>query len=1011
MKLPEYSIKYKAVVLFTMVMLVVGGLSAYFKLGKLEDPVFTIKTAVIVTAWPGASPHDVEQQVTDVIEKAAQSADEVDEIHSISQAGLSLVFVDLNEKNRTAQVQQLWDMLRRKVNGVQGELPRGAMPSRVVDDYGDVYGIFLALTGEGYTNAELKKYADYLKRELLLVEDVSRIQLFGDRTQAVYVEISRSRIANLGIHPARILEILSSQNKVLDAGSVETETRRIRVATPGDFKSIEEIENLVIQAGNGESFLLKDLATVTKGYVEPPEPMMRFNGVPAIGIAISAAHGANVVTMGDAVQKRIDELMADLPVGVDLQGIYYQSTFVKGAIKSFVINLLESVAIVVGVLLITMGIRSGLLIASGLVLSILGTLVVMLFFGIDLQRISLAALILVMGMIVDNSIVVTDGSLVYLQKRKDRLFSMVTPAMETAWPLLGATFIACLAFMPIYLSPTNSGEYCASLFQVVAVALLLSWVLAMCQAPVFNHMLLKVNKGATEKDPHGGRAYKIYRWILDFSLGHRILVLVLLVLLMVSSGMAFKHVPKMFFADSDKAQFFIDYWLPQGARIEQVSSDLKEIEAHLAQIPEIKNYAATIGSGGPRYITSIEPETENPAYGQLIVNVHDYKKIRELIPTLETWIAAHFPDADPQFSVYINGPSADFKVEARFSGPDPLVLRELSQKAKGIMTENPNAKNIRDDWRQRVQVLTHSYSQNKARKAGVEREHLANAMKQIHDGLPVSYFREDDNLIPVCLKVSSQTAPLAGLDNTPVWGQGDRSVPLDQIVTSSDITWEDPLVRRYNRRRAITAQCDTVPGITSDSLFNELRPLIEAIPLPKGYTLEWDGEYDLSKSGNEGVQKTFPLALLLMVFILVVLFNGFRQPLIIALLVPFAVVGIAFGLFVTGESFGFLALLGAYSLIGMLIKNAVVLIDQIDLEIREGKDPLAAVKDSCMTRMRPVMMASATTILGMIPLMTDPMFSSMAVTIMFGLAFATILTLIVVPVLYTLFFRIKTASA
>lgn len=1011
MKLPEYSIKYKAVVLFTMVMLVVGGVSAYFKLGKLEDPVFTVKTAVIVTAWPGASPHDVEQQVTDVIEKAAQSADEVDDIHSISQAGLSLVFVDLNEKNRTAQVQQLWDMLRRKVDGVQNELPQGTMPSQVVDDYGDVYGIFLALTGEGYDNAELKKYADYLKRELLLVDDVSRVQLFGDRTQAVYVEISKSRIADLGIHPGQILEILSSQNKVLDAGAVETETRRIRVATPGDFKSIQEIENLVIQSGGGESFHLRDLATVTRGYVEPPEPMMRFNGMPAVGIAISAASGANVVTMGDAVQKRIDELMAELPVGVDLQGIYYQSTFVKGAIKSFVVNLMESIAIVVGVLLITMGIRSGLLIASGLVLSILGTLVVMLFFGIDLQRISLAALILVMGMIVDNSIVVTDGSLVYLQKGKDRLFSMVAPAMETAWPLLGATFIACLAFLPIYLSPTNSGEYCASLFQVVAVALLLSWLLAMCQAPVFNHMLLKVNKGAEEKDPHGGRVYTFYRWTLDFSLRHRTLVLGLLVLLMVSSGIAFKHVPKMFFADSDKAQFFIDYWLPQGARIDQVSMDLKEIEAHLAQIPEIKNYATTIGSGGPRYITSIEPETKNPAYGQLIVNVHDYKRIRELIPTLETWIAAHFPDSDPQFSVYINGPSADYKVEARFSGPDPLVLRDLSQKAQGIMAANPSTKNVRDNWRQRVQVLTHRYSQNKARKAGVEREHLANAMKEIHDGLPVSTLREDDNLIPVCLKISSQHAPLAGLNSTPVWGPGSQSVPLDQIVTSSDITWEDPLVRRYNRRRAITVQCDVVPGVTSDSLFNALRPEIEKIPLPKGYTLEWDGEYDLSKSGNEGVQKSLPLALLMMVFILVILFNGFRQPMIIALLVPFAVVGIAFGLFVTGEAFGFLALLGAYSLIGMLIKNAVVLIDQIDLDIKTGKDPLTAVKDSCVGRMRPVMMASATTILGMIPLITDPMFSSMAVTIMFGLAFATILTLIVVPVLYTLFFRIKIVSA
>lgn len=991
-----------------MVMLFGGGLFAYFKMGKLEDPVFTIKTAVIVTPWPGASPHEVEQQVTDVIEKAAQSSDEVDNIHSISQAGVSIVYVDLNEKNRTAQVQQLWDMLRRKVNGVQKDLPRGAGPSQVMDDYGDVYGIFLALTGDGYTNAGLKKYAAYLKRELLLVPDVSKIQIFGNQTQAVYVEISKSRLAELGIHPGRITEALSGQNKMLDAGAVEADARRIRVATPGDFKSIHEIENLVIQSGNQESFLLKDIATIKRDYVKPAQPTMRFNGHPAIGIAISAGTGANVVTMGDAVQKRIDELMADLPVGIHLEGVYFQSEFVKGAIKSFMINLLESVAIVIGVLLITMGIRSGLLIASGLVLSIMGTLVIMLAFGINLQRISLAALILVMGMIVDNSIVVTDGSLVNLQKGKNRFFSMVSPAVETAWPLLGATLIACLAFLPIYLAPTTAGEYCASLFQVVAIALLLSWVLAMCQAPVFNHILLKTNKKG--KDPHGGWVYKIYASGLGVSLKYRKSVLSLLVVLMAVSGIAFNYVPKMFFADSDKAQFFINYWLPQGAKIEAVSKDLKIIETHLGQIPEIKNFAATIGAGGPRYISSINPEVENPAYGQLIINVFDYKKIKELIPTLESWIAERFPESDPQFSVYINGPSADFKVEARFSGPDPLVLRQLSQKAKAIMDKNPRAKNVRDNWRQRVQVYTPSYSQNKGRKAGVEREHLAQAMKQINDGLPVSYYREEEDKIPVCLKISSQNTEVTDLKSTPLWGTGPESVPLGQVISSANITWEDPLVRRYNRRRAITAQCDTASGVTSDSLLSELRPLIEAIPLSKGYMLEWGGEYDLSKTGNEGVQKFFPLIVLLIAFILVALFNGFKQPLIIGLLIPFAVVGMALGLFVTGEAFGFLALLGAYSLIGMLIKNAVVLIDQIDLEIREGKDSLEAVKDSCMNRMRPVMMASATTILGMLPLLPDPMFSSMAVTIMFGLTFATLLTLIVVPVLYTLFFRIKTVS-
>lgn len=1007
MKLAQYSIQYKTVVLFAMALIFFGGIFAYFKMGKLEDPEFTIKEAVIVTPWPGASPHEVEQRVTEVIETAAQSANEILKISSISEAGLSTVFVELDEKNRKDSIQQLWDMLRRKVSDVQGQLPKGAGPSRVMDDYGEIYGIFLALTGDGYTNAELKKYADFLKRELLLVKDVSKIELFGNLTQAVYVDVSKSRMADLGIHPDRIAGALVGQNRVTDAGALETATRRIRVALPGEFSHIDDIKNLLIQSDNKESFRLKDIAKITLDYLSPPEPLMRFNGMPAIGIAISARSGANVVTMGDAVQQRMDQLMEQLPLGLSLEGIYYQSKFVKGAINAFMINLIQSVAIVILVLLLTMGVRSGLLIASGLVLSILGTLVVMLALGIDLQRISLAALILVMGMIVDNAIVVTDGSLVYLQKGKDRTFSMVGPAVDTAWPLLGATLIASLTFLPIYLSPTTAGEYCASLFQVVAIALLLSWGLAMAQAPVFNYYFLSISPKAVKASPYSGRLYRIYKWLLKKALKNRIIVLALLASTMVVSGMAFKHVPKMFFADADKAQFFIDYWLPQGSRIENVSEDLKKIEAHLATIPEIKNFAATIGSGGPRYISSIDPETPNASYGQLIVNVFDYRKIKEISPVLEEWIRSNFPESDPRFSVYINGPSADFKVEARFSGPDPFVLRQLSQKAQDIMGQNPNAIRVRDNWRQRTFTYTPYYSQNRSRKAGLERQDLGEAIKQVHDGVIISNYRNENNLIPVCLRMSGGKTSLDSLGTTPVWGPGTKSVPLGQVVSSSGITWEDPLVRRHNRRRAITVQCDTTPGVTSDSLLNELQPLIEGIELPLGYTVQWDGEYDLARTGNEGVAKFFPLIVILISFILVALFNGIRQPVIIALVIPFALVGMVAGLFLTGEAFGFLALLGAYSLIGMLIKNAVVLIDQIDIEITGGKTPLDAIMDSCMARIRPVMMASATTIFGMVPLVSDAMFSSMAVTIMFGLAFATLLTLVVVPVLYTLFFRIK----
>lgn len=1009
MKLPEYSINRKAFVLFLMALVTIGGIYAYNHMGKLEDPEFTIKTAAIVTQYPGASPHEVEQQVTDVIERAARSADEVEHIRSISKAGISIVYVDLYEKNRTKKIQQLWDILRRKVDSAQSELPAGAGRSVVHDDYGDVYGIFLALTGDGFSNAELKRYAEYIQRELLLVKDVSDVQLYGVQVETVNIDISVATMSELGINPGLVLAALDNQNKVVDSGEFKSEKQRIRVEASGDFGAVSDIGNLVVPAADGEQLLLKNIAEISRGYIEPLRPMMRFNGKPAIGIAISTSSGANVVTMGDAVQNRIDELIAGLPVGIQLDGVYYQSKFVKGAIKKFVVNLGQSVAIVVFVLLITMGIRSGFLIASGLILSILGTLIVMLLWGIDLQRISLAALILVMGMIVDNSIVVTDGSLIRLQTGKNRKDAMTKPASETAWPLLGATVIAALAFMPIYLSPNNAGEYCASLFQVVSVALIISWFLSMIQTPVFNHMLLKVKTGGDMPEtPYSGKLYTSYRKVLNFSLQHRALVLVLMVILLVVSGAMFRYVPKNFFADSDKGQFLVDYWVPQGTGISETSEDLKQIERYLEGIPEIRNFSTCIGAGPPRFLSPVTPEPENPAYGQMIINVHDFKTIPGLITEIEDWITERFPDSWAKAKVHINGPSADYKVEARFTGPDPAVLRDLSEKAKAIMKKEKHAKSVRDDWRQRVPVLVSGYSQKKARGAGIERNDIGLAVKGVTDGAPVGQYRENDNLLPVMLRVRSKNMEgHSRLANTPVWGAGPSSVPLGQVVTSTELSWEDPIVRRYDRKRAIKAQCDT-DGVTSDTVLQAIRGDIEAIPLPPGYDLTWAGEYDLSTKGNAGVQKNLPVSLVLMALILVALFNGFRQPLIIALVVPLAVIGMVAGLFFSGEAFGFLALLGAYSLIGMMIKNAVVLLDQINIEVRAGKDPLEAVIDSGISRMRPVMMASVTTILGMIPLLGDVMFRSTAVTIMFGLAFASVLTLVVVPVLYTLFYKINT---
>lgn len=1006
MNIARYSIEHRSVIYLLIFLLSFGGLVAYDYLGKLEDPEFAIKTAVIVTPYVGASPYEVEQQVTDIIERAAQSSDEVENIYSISRAGVSVVYVDILERNRAKQIQQLWDMLRRKITAVQGSLPEGAGPSKVMDDFGDVYGIFLALTGDGFSNSELNDYAEFIQRELLLVKDISRIEVCGTKTQSINIDISENRIAASGIHPNQIINVLQNQNLIVVPGSLQSNHYRFRMDYPGDFQTLEEIAGLVIGNKGTEKITLSDIAVITRDYIEPTEPTMRFNGKPALGIAISASSRANVVTMGDAVEVRINELLQELPVGVCIDSIYYQSNFVKDAIKKFVINLMESVGIVIIVLLITMGLRSGLLIASNLIFSILGTLIIMLLWGIDLHRISIASLILVMGMIVDNAIVVTDGSLVRLKRGQARDYAAIRPAERTMWPLLGATIIACLAFLPIFLSPNNSGEYCRSLFQVVSISLILSWLLSVTQTPIFSLKFLKPPESDKTEVPFSATPFRVYRSILEWCMQRRLACVLMMIGMCIYGVIGMEKLPKMFFADSDKAQFLVEYWLPEGTRIEQTSVGLSEVENYLKTLPEVINFTTIVGEGAPRYISSLTPQDNNPAFGIIVVNVNNYHTIPALQDKLDIWFAEHQPDADPKMRTHVAGPAPDYRIEARFSGPDPAILRELTEKTKAIFQADPETKYVRDDWRQRVPVWKPTYSQQRGRDACVERRDVAWAVLRATDGIPVTTYREGNDLIPVKVRSRDKNGHQIPLTvSTSVWGAGPESVPLGQVANVADLAWEDPIIRRYDRRRAITAQCDTT-GV-SDAVLARVRPEVEALDLPAGYTLDWAGEYELSTKGNEGVQKFMPLAMMLMVFILVTLFNGFRQPLIIMLVIPLSLVGMVLGLLVTNLSFGFLALLGAYSLVGMLIKNAVVLIEEIEFLIKSGKNNYSAVMDASVSRLRPVAMTSATTIFGMSPLLSDDMFNSMAVTIMFGLAFATVLTLIAVPVLYTLFYRIS----
>ena len=1007
MNLPALAIRYRVVVNFTVVLLVLGGIYAYRNLGKLEDPEFTVKEALVVTTWSGATPHEVEQQVTDVIERAVQAAEGLDEIESLSRAGVSIVKVSMKESYRAGDMPQLWDGLRRKVNDCQGALPVGAGPSNVHDDYGDVFGIFLALTGDGFSLAELGEYAEYVQRELLLVDDVARVELYGERTEVVEVVPSRSRMAQMGVHPGMIVATLNAQDRVVRTGSLDAGDLRVRVRPSGSFDGLDAIGDLVLQGAPDAPILLRDVADIRRATLDPPQRIMRYDGRDALGMGVSVASGGDVVALGEAVRARLDELVADLPVGIEVHTIYDQPALVTRSIDQFLLNLVESVIIVVGVLLLTMGLRSGLLIGSGLVLSILGTMIFMLIAGIDMQRVSLGSFILAMGMLVDNAIVVTDGALVAMQRGVPRRRAAIEAAQRTAWPLLGATLVAVLAFLPIFLAPNNTGEYVSSLFIVVGVSLMLSWLLALTQTPVACDLFLKAPRDGAA-DPHGNRAHVLYRRFLERCLRRRIRTVLVMVLLLVAAMAGFRQAGRSFFPASNKPMLMVDLWTPAGSGVEGTAHAAAEVEAFLADVPEVAGTATCVGGPPLRYYLPMNLEDPDPSYAQVIVNVHDHGDIPAVKARLEDWFGDHLAGVRTRLAVHIVGMPVAASVEARYTGPDPAVLRSLAENAERVMRADSYTISVRNDWRDRVAVLAPTFDQARARRVGVSRADVASSLSRLTMGQPVGWFREDDERLPILVRAAAdERADLDNVGAAPIWGMASRAgVPLDQVTAGAEIDWEDPVIRRFQRRRSIQAQCDA-NGVTGALLQARLQDDIEDLPVPPGYELSWEGENRPRVESNRGVMKFLPVALLLMCLITVVLFNSVRQPLIIALVLPLEIIGITVGLLVTGVPFGFMALLGALSLIGMLIKNAVVLLDEIGLQIREGKGPWAAVIEASVSRMRPVAMAAGTTVLGMLPLVSDPLFQGLAVTIIFGLTFATVLTLVVVPVLYTLLYRVS----
>ena len=1012
MDIARGSIEKRVISWLCVLIFIFGGIASFGKLGRLEDPEFTIKDAVVVTYYPGASAQEVEQEVTDKVETAIQQLAQVKEMTSKSYPGRSEITVTMKDKYDKTSLPQVWDELRRKVNDVQSQLPPGTSTSYVNDDFGDVYGIFLGLSGKGYDYRELKEEAKFLRRELSLVPGVSKVAIGGDQKEEIFIEVSMAKLSQLGLSINDIANALEYKNLVSPAGEVKVDSATVRIETTGIFNTVEDIKNLLITKDGKSLTYLKDIATVYSGFDETPSSKIRVDGKPALTISVSAASGENVVEVGKRIEARIAELEPQLPAGMQLEKIYFQPDYVSDSISNFVVSLIEAVAIVIVVLLIFMGLKSGLLIGAILLLTILGTFIFMQMFAIDLQRISLGALIIAMGMLVDNAIVVTEGILVRVQKGDKARDAATDIVKQTFWPLLGATIVGILAFAGIGLSDDSTGEYCATLFYVILISLLLSWLLAVTLTPFFCDLVLKPEpkkEGEEEKDEYGHPIFVGYKKILMTAIKFRKATVGGLVGLLALSIYGFGFIEQSFFPNSTTPMFYIHYWKPQGTDIRSTESDMMQIEQFIRKQEHVEQVSTFIGSGASRFMLTYGPEQPNPAYGIFIVKADKLDAIPKILKDSMAYIGDNFPNNEARTERLKLGPGGGQPIATRVIGEDPKVLRDIAAQIEEIMHNSGKATNIRNDWRQQTKIINPTFLETQARNAGLTRPQINQALQMGFSGLQVGTFRNNDELISITMRLpEKERNNVDSLQSIQVWSEASgKYIPIAQLVDKVEPKWEDSLIRRKDRRRTITASADPIEGVNANDLFNELRPQIEAIEMPVGYSIEWGGEYEDSTNAQTALFGNLPKGIGAMILVVILLFNAVKQPLIIWLCVPLAIIGVTFGLLLFNGSFGFMALLGFLSLMGMLIKNAVVLIDQIDLEIREGKEMLKAVVESSISRVRPVSMGAITTVLGLIPLLADAFFVDMAITIMSGLTFATVLTLIVVPVLYTMFFRIK----
>ena len=987
----------------------VGGSWGLNTVGRLEDPSFTLKTALVFVPYPGATAVEVEEEVADVVENALQQMKQLDRVESKSMPGMAQITVEIEQTYGADEIPQVWDEMRRRISDVSGDLPAGVRPPIINDDFGDVYGMFYAVTTEGLSPIEQRDLATTLRLGLVTVDGVAKVEVQGLTEEVINISIPSSRLTELGLPPTQILGVLADENQVFSNGEITEGPARISLSVPAGYVSPEGIEELRLGVpGQVGQVAVYDIAHVTREEAEQPSQIIRQNGASAFTLGVSALTDRNVVEVGKAVSARLERLKAGLPEGVEVIPIYEQHVVVDEAVSSFLVSLGQSVGIVIAALMLTMGWRAGLVVGATLGLTVFSTLFFMSVFGIAMERISLGALIIAMGMLVDNAIVITEGMVIGMARGKSAEDAAAETETATSIPLLGATVIGIMAFSGIGLSPDATGEFLFSLFAVIAISLLMSWALAVSVTPYLGKLLLRAPKEVSD-DPYKGAFYGIYRRFLWMALRSRVLVVLVIVGITVWSVMAFGQVKQAFFPASNTPIFYVEVQMPQGTDINVTDAEMRRLEQMLLTEENVTDVTTLVGRGASRFMLTYNPEQADPSYGQLIVRVADAEAIPAIASRLNQDLPAEFPHALIRVEEIVFGPPAGADVAVRFSGPDPVILRQLADDAMRIYEDAGTITNPRTNWRQREILVEPIVNESRMRLAGASRGAIADTVRYGTSGLRVGELREDDEVIPIHLRLPERERDgIDRLQDLSVWSDGAGSyVPMANLVDRFETRLVEALVHRRDRERTITALGGSRSDLTADEAFRSVRSDIEAIPLPEGYMMEWGGEFESAGDAQASLGKQLPLGFLVMLTISILMFNKVRQPLILWLVVPMSVTGMVLGLLFTGLPFTFTALLGFLSLSGMLMKNAIVLVEEIDLQRAEGVPDYKAIIDGSVSRLRPVVLAAGTTIFGMIPLLPDAFFASMAVTIMGGLAFASILTLIAVPVLYALFFRIR----